>query len=431
MIIYVLIFFVYNAGHIILFPFLLGCVLWYFYSRKNFASLPARFGFIPKSPSYRPITWIHAVSVGEILSIEYVIKHIKQKNPDTFCYITTGTITGKVMAEKFLSADCISYLPFDFLPSMLLAFSRIKPNKIIIIEAEIWPNLIMLARWKKIPLYLMNARISDRSYKRYRLLQFFFTPLFNSFTSIHTQSALDTDRFISLGVIARQITLLGNIKTLNVLKKKEETPTPIYLRDTLSLPGSTTGPILLVGSIHPGELDIYLEVYTKLKKNYKGLKLILAPRHFTWKQELVQKVTQSGYTHFLWEKSLTQPFNTLVATHDIILVCVLGELFNLYSMCDIFFLGGTFVPVGGHNLLEPAVWAKSCIIGPYNHNCIDIAQQLQKHHGLIIVQNKEQLFCTAQAWLQNPNTNKQVGQANYQWLVQQAHTIETQIKKIL
>ncbi len=375
--------------------------------------------------SHKHTIWIHAVSVGEILSIQNLIDQIKEKNPNSCCYVTTGTITGKKIAQKNLNADYISFLPYDFLLPMFIAFKRIKPSSLIIVEAETWPNLLFIAKWLNVPMYMINARISKRSEKKYFQLKFLFKNLLKKFKLILTQSKQDTKLFKKLGISEHKIKTLGNIKTLNVFIKKQKLTTDKNTKSEY--------PILLLGCIHPGELDIYLELYTKLKRDFANLKLIIAPRHFHWKKELITKIKKINCQFYLWEKDSQlesekkdsiKLTNKIFKTNDTLLICKLGELFDIYKTAGIFFLGGTFVNVGGHNLLEPAVWSKPSIIGPYYQNTKDIADNLEQVNGLIKVKNTEELYSHTKNLLLNNNLRKEMGNNSYNWLKSEAKKIQ-------
>jgi len=348
------------------------------------------------------VVWFHAVSVGEVLSLESIITKIKDKKPRTICYLTVGTPTGKQIAHEKLRCDYVSFLPYDFLPSVWLAYKRIKPQKLIIVEAEIWPNLLMLARWKQVPLFLLNARVSDRSKKRYFALKRVLTPLLNLFETIQTQSEQDRKQFELLGVNQKKLAVLGDIKAFNVFEKWKQTRS--------HRPGLR--PTLLVGSLHPGELDSYLELFKALKPKFPELRMILAPRHFHWKQELIAKVKK------------------LDDAHDITLILTLGQLFDLYQQATIYSLGGTFVPVGGHNLLEPAVWGTPTIIGPHYYNCREAAQGLEACNALVSVSNKKELLETVEKLLEDKKTLKEMGKNASGWLAQQATQVEKKLNQL-
>lgn len=393
-------------------------------NKPVFGRFSERIGLVPR-PTGQNVIWFHAVSVGEVLSLQSFIEKIKQNNPNTTCYLTVGTPTGKKIAQEKLQADVVSFLPYDFLPSMLLAFARIKPKRLIIVEAEIWPNLLMLAHFKKIPLYLINARISKRSKNRYHKFKWVLTKLFNLFEKIYTQSEYDTREFEALGVEKSKLHVLGDIKAYNVLEKQKS---PLYPSIHDAKRRTRDERRLLVGSLHPGELDTYINLYCTLKQTHPDLKLTLAPRHFHWKQELIEKIKQTNYSYAVWDQE-NDPENKNVC--DILLVCKLGELFKLYQQATIYFLGGTFVPVGGHNLLEPAVWGKPSIIGPHHHNCQVIAKQLMQHNGLLTVSNEAELIRVTQALLCDPEKIKSMGKNSRLWLEKEGEMVRDNLKTLL
>ncbi|KKQ32381.1 MAG: Three-deoxy-D-manno-octulosonic-acid transferase domain protein [candidate division TM6 bacterium GW2011_GWF2_37_49] len=400
-----------------------------FKGKDILGNLWQRLGFVPRTTHKKKIIWLHAVSVGEVLSIQNLINDIKSNNPSSLCYVTVGTITGRQMAEKSLNADYISFMPYDFLPCMLLAFWRIRPSSIIVVEAEIWPNFLIISSWLKISKTLINARISTRSYKRYKSLKFFFSPIFNSFQNILTQSDADTNRFVKIGVHHNTLSTLGNIKAYNVIQKKHSSHNTKLHYTTL-----------LVGSAHSGELDLYLKLFSELKKFDATLRLIIAPRHLTWQQELEDKIKSTNLSYTLWTQqnnivksgqNIAQALDNNFKNYDIICLCKLGELFNLYQFTDIFYLGGTFVNIGGHNLLEPAAWSNPCIIGPHHQNTKNNADEMEHSGGLIKVKNYKELKSASQKLLADPELRLTMGNANLQWISEIANKIKTQITNLI
>ena len=426
-----LIFIIYQILQLISLPIVIAILITKQIQRKIIGNLSQRLGFVPIAPANHSIVWIHAVSVGEVLATQELINHIKQNNPEARCYLTVGTINGMRMAQQQIAADIISYLPYDFLPCMLLAYHRIKPSKLIIIESELWPNLIALARFKNIPSILLNARINPYSRGRSFRFRLFFKHLINNFSAVLTQSLRDKDEFINIGVTPDKITVLGNLKAFNVMAKKAN----ILAKYPHPQPSPTNDyPTLLVGSLHPKEDILYLALFTQLKQQHPNLRLILAPRHFTWQQQLEENVKQAGYNAFAWtaatplatnsQESLGTALHRTWQTNDVILVCTLGELFNLYPYATIFALGGTFVHVGGHNLLEPAAWATPTLIGPYYQNCRDIADRLEQAHGIIKISTPDALTPTVAQLLANPKQCQTIGDNSYAWIEHEAKQVE-------
>ncbi len=388
----------------------------YFKGKPVFGDFKQRIGLVTKNKNEAKTIWIHAVSVGEILSIQHLITKIKDENPTATIYLTTGTITGKKMAEKNITYDHLSFLPFDFLLPMLIAFKRIKPSSLILAEAEIWPNLLLIAHYKKIPTYLINARINK---KQNHLVQYLFSKLLNTFSHVYTQSINDEKQFLEIGIKEEKVSVLGNIKAYNVWQKYQG-------RKDLELAKYKRKPTLLVGSIHPGELEIYLNLFKSLKSQFPDLQLILAPRHLHWKQKLIADVEITGFSYQVWNDNTTVDGNILEKKDefDIILVINLGVLFDLYPLCDLFFLGGTFVPIGGHNLLEPAVWSKPSIIGPYFQNTKAIADELEKEKVLIKIKDEKQLLDKVENLLNNQDKILKMGNNAGKWLEEEATRVK-------
>ncbi len=423
-----ILFYSYQLLQLALLPF----IPWYLLYRRLtgkpvFGALPERLGFIPKVVSDKPVIWFHACSVGEALSIQGIMEQIKTDIPHAQSYVTTGTISGKQMAVKHLDANYISLLPYDFLWSMLLAFKRIKPSILIIAEADFWPNLLMIAHRRNVPVYIVNGRMREKSLKRYKTFGWFLKPFLNPVTTFFVQSHQDKERFISFGLKNDQIRVMGDIKAATVwhkhasiLKNKKDNP------DTIS--SHPQFPIILAGSIHPGELTYYLDLLSALKPAHPTLKLILAPRHFHWREKLETQVQSSGFSYKIWDDSspVLDPRLTL-ETHDILLVCKLGELFKLYELADIYCLGGTFVPIGGHNLLEPAVWGKPTIIGSHHQNCQVTADALEQSQGLIKVETKEELIAEVQTLLLKSELKKSMGNNAQSWLANEALQVGNEV----
>ena len=230
-------------------------------------------------------------------------------------------------------------------------------------------------------------------------------PLLNLFQTIYTQSEQDKKEFELLGVKKEKLAVLGDIKVFNVFEKWKVSGRAAERE--LSQPKT-----LLVGSLHPGELDLYLELFKALKPKFPDLRMILAPRHFHWKQKLITKVKKSG------------------CDSDITLILTLGQLFNLYQEATIYFLGGTFVPIGGHNLLEPAVWGIPTVIGPHHQNCRKAAQGLEACDALVSVFNKKELLEIVEKLLKDKKRLETMGKNASGWLAKQATQVEKKLNNL-
>jgi 3-deoxy-D-manno-octulosonic-acid transferase len=219
-----------------------------------------------------------------------------------------------------------------------------------------------------------------------------------------------------LGVSKEKIVVLGDIKAYNVLEK-------VTLKDRITVDKKN---ILLAGSIHREEFDLYLSLFKTLKVQHPTLQLVVAPRHFHWKKELVQKTAASRYSFSIWDDKVLPDWSK-----DIILVCKIGELFHLYPMAKIYFLGGTFANIGGHNLLEPAAWGIPTVIGPYFYNCRVTAEALLKNNALIAVSNKRELTMKVSSLLKNDFVLKEIGENANAWLNQEGLKVKEGLTSFL
>lgn len=393
-----------------------------FQKKPMIGSLAERFGFVPKSKE--ETIWIHAVSVGEALSVANLIEKLKREIPGSKFYLTCGTLGGREIATKSIKADYISFLPFDFLPSVLLAFSRIKPKSLIIVEGDFWPNLLMVAYFKNITTLAINARIREKTLPRYRKLAFILRPLLNTISFFFVQTKEDLERFKSFGIKQKKMFVLGDIKSFNVLEKQKGT------KDFFQKPKDYK--ILLAGSTHPGELSYYLNLFKNLKPRFENLKLLIVPRHFHWKDDLKMNLGQSGFKFEIWDdKTLGADLQGVLESSDILAICKLGILFKLYNVCDIFFLGGTFVSIGGHNLLEGAVWSKPSIVGPHHQNCKAFADELEKNNALIKVNDQSQLEAATENILSNPILLEEMGKTARIVLEKEGRVLENEIYRLV
>ncbi len=434
----VFLFLIYQCILLVAFP-VIAVLLIYLAIKGKIGSYKERFGFVPVS-KHNEVIWFHAVSVGEVLSLQQLIIDLKKNNPSICCYVTVGTISGKAIAQKQLSADYISFMPYDFLLCMLCAFNRIRPKAIIIVEAELWPTFLTLAWLKMIPMYLLNARINVHSCAWKWPVRWIFKTLTRPIQAFFAQSINDKNLFVQAGIDSKKVYVLGNVKAYNVLAKKKDIENSLARYDHAHGWALAKSKILLVGSVHPGELEIYLDIYLEAREHNKDLKFILAPRHFEWQQELVAKLEKHGLLSFVWtdktplhvlpNEEFSCTLDRLFLSNDVLVVCKLGELFLLYPHATLFFLGGTFVPVGGHNLLEPAVWGVPTIIGPYYHNCKDIADRLDVVEGVIKVNSLDQAYEQTMRVLSEKAYHDHISTQSYAWLEAEAKHVERVLENL-
>lgn len=331
-----------------------------------------------KLPTFSEKTiMIHGVSVGEILSLEYLIKTIKNQFSDCKIVLTVGTAAGNQVARKKYAklVDDVVYFPIDIYKCCEKFLNALKPVAILIAETEIWPNFAACCKEKKIPLFIINGRISDKSYPTYKKFSKAAHLILKNYTGIYCQSELDKGRFISLGSNPKNTELMKNLKF-----EIEKQVCDIDLKA-----GSTK--VLVAGSTHDGEEAIIAKVYKQLRAKVIDLKLIIAPRHLNRLEE-VKKVLKDENLRF----GLRSKGDDLEGTNNVLILDTMGELQKIYSLADIVFIGGSFCNVGGHNPLEATIYSKPVITGPNIRNFIDIYAILQKANAAIVVKDEAMLY---------------------------------------
>lgn len=324
----------------------------------------------------------HAVSVGEVNAVEALIKKSREEFKDYNIILTTVTKTGHEVAVKKLTnyVDEIAYFPYDFCFSVRSFLNTYKPEKIIMAETEIWPCFVYLVNKEKIQIYIVNGRISPKSYKGYKKAGFFFKNILKRYTKILMQTKGDAERIIDIGAPKETTKCMGNLKF--DISKNLSPESVENLKNELK---TWNYKILIAASTHKGEDEIILNSYVELKKNHPDLKLLIAPRHpqrYTAVEELI-KNTKLPYG----KRSMKSNFEG----NDIIMLDTMGELGKLFSVCYMAFIGGSFSETGGHNPLEANIWDKPVISGPTVFNFKDIYKCLTQTNAAFIVKNKEEL----------------------------------------
>lgn len=341
--------------------------------------------------SSHPRILFYGVSVGEVIAIENLIKKTRETFPEINIVLLTGTKTGQEIAYKKLSETCdfISYFPFDFPFCIENMLNKIKPDAVFVAETELWPNFANIMKKKNIPLFIINGRISDRTYKSYKKLSFFFAPILKKYTNIFTQSKQDNEKLISIGANPDTTTVMGNLKF--DIKKPDVSPEcPIFGVDK-----NSQHKILIAGSTHAGEDEIVLEVFDELKKEIPKLKLIIAPRHPERCEKVFELIKEKGVECAKRSEQINNGTNSssspLVFLPSCLLLDTMGELGKFYSVCDVAFIGGSFNQTGGHNPLEATIFNKPTVSGPSIHNFKDIYAILTSSNAGKVVKTPEEL----------------------------------------
>ena len=336
---------------------------------------------------------IHGVSVGEIVSLEKLIRKVKEEFPNHNLVITTGTKTGQETAIKKMGdvADFITYFPLDIKFFVEKFLDKINPDVILIAETEIWPIFIYNAKKRNIKTYIINGRMSDESFKMYKILKPFFKNVLPLYSGIFVQSEIDKARLNEAG---------ANINQLDVMKNLKFDVNKFDVDINLNTNNSK---VLIAGSTHKGEDEIVLRVYKKLKELIPNLKLLLAPRHITRTPDVQNLIKSFNFSYNLYSKNKQFSDNS-----DILLLDVMGELAKLYAKIDVAFIGGSFNNTGGHNPLEAIIFDKPTISGPSIKNFRDIYAILKMNNAAFVVNNEEEFFEIAKKLLLDENYYQEI-----------------------
>jgi len=395
---------VYSAGFTCLLP-------WIFF-RMWFRSLklPAyrrrwleRLGHVPLPP-LDEVLWVHAVSVGEAVSAIPLIHRIRAEHPGATILMTTTTPTGSDRVQAAFK-DMLGkqiyhcYLPFDLPWTLRSFFQRIKPKLLVLMETELWPNLLKACQDRNIPVIIANGRLSPISARRYRWLGNFMQQMARPIRGVAAQSAIDAQRFQDLGIAQEKVWEMGNIKF--------DLELPSYLQEAGSELRAELGKERLVwiaASTHEGEEQLILEVYRQLKAEFPALLLLLVPRHPDRFNKVAHLCQEKGFN--IVRRSQKQAAST---DTDIFLGDTMGELLLFYASSDIAFVGGSFAMVGGHNLLEPAALGLPVLTGPQLFNFVAISEMLVSANGATIVKNTDDLCRELKSLFENKAQRHQQG----------------------
>lgn len=345
----------------------------------------------------RPI-WVHAVSVGEVMAAHPLIRELKKKYPDKKLILSTVTVTGNYTARRRVpEADAVFFFPFDYPWIVRRVIRGINPVIVLVAETELWPNFFRELRKAGIASAVINGRISLKSYKNYVKFKKFFSRVFQNVNLFCMQSDADAMRIKDIGAASDKVIVTGNLKF--------DQKIPVTQSPPIAIPSG--GKVITAGSTHRGEEKALLEIFTQLRTKYPELLLILAPRHPERFDEVAGLVNKAGYEC----QRRTRLKETL---KDVLLLDTIGELRAFYTLCDIAFVGGSLVKVGGHNLLEPAAMKKPVIFSRYMFNFKEISEALMSAGGGIMVKDKKELYSQLDNLLSDRELAKRMGERAFQ-----------------
>ena len=368
-------------------------------NRDYLTNLGQRFGF--GFPRLNRCIWIHAVSVGEVQAAIPLINHLRKQYPHRQLLVTTVTLTGAARVRAIFGTSVQhSYIPFEFPHAVALFFRFVDPAAALIMETEIWPNVYRGCGVRRVPLVLVSARISPRSIRGYRRLLPLIRETLSHGIIIAAQTPSDAERFLSLGASPRRTHVTGSIKF------DIEVPTDVIATGR-SMRGDLLGEraVWIAASTHEGEEKLLLQAHQALLKRFPQLLLILVPRHPERFAEVRGLIDKSG----LEVVSRTEGKRCSDST-NVLLGDTMGEVPLFYAMSDIAFVGGSLVPIGGHNLLEPAVQGLPLITGPHLFNSQDIADMFVESDAVSVVSNKDELVGVIEDLLGRPEHAAELGQ---------------------
>ena len=395
--------------------------------------LRERFGFL--SPEYLartrkgPCLWIHGVSVGEILAVEKFLRLILEKRPDLHVTLTTVTPTGQRLAKRWEGNQVhVFYFPFDLRGAVSRFFETLKPSALLLVETEIWPNVLWEAARRQVPVGVVNGRISDRSFRSFRRFSFLFRPLLEKIDLFLVQTEIDRERLLDLGAAPSKVTVTGNMKLDAFESNDQFNQDPAGLRRKWGfLPADS---ILIGGSTHQGEEEILLRALRRLRgEGFPSLKLLLAPRHIERAGKVMQQARAEGFETILASVSPHPSLsprggegggegvkNPQYPTFDVLILDVLGELRKLYAMGDAVFMGGSLVPHGGQNPVEPAALLRPVLHGPWVFNFQEIYRRLDEEGAVLRVNGEEELFFGLKRIFASQREREHLGRRAYEVL---------------
>ena len=409
----------------ILYSLLLACVVlislpWWALQMlrlgKYRAGLAERLGFTPhrlKQAARPGSIWIHAVSVGEVLAVGRLISELQKAYPSRPVFVSTTTATGQRLARERFGEAHVFYMPLDFGFALRAYLRLLQPGLLILAETEFWPNLLHLAKKNGVAVAIVNARISDRSFPRYRRFRWFFAPVLSQVDLFLPQTEEDARRLCEIGAAGESVQVSGNLKF--DIRPSSATKIVEELRQAIR-PDS---PVIVCGSTAEGEEGPLLEALQSVLSTFPATIMVLAPRHPERFDKVANLVASRKLT--LVRRSSWNAGTAI--TSNVFLLDTVGDLASVYALADIAFVGGSLVPTGGHNILEPAQHGVAIMVGPHTFNFREIVRIFEEGNGISVV-TEENLSRQWIELLQHPEERKRLGERAQELFAQ--HTGATQ-----
>ena len=379
-------------------------------SERHRSGLYQRFGIVSERTSKKPGIWIHGASVGEVITAKSIVEKIDREFPEWETFISTTTNTGYSVAKQNFSGKPIFYFPVDLSWITRKVLRRIRPSCIILIELEIWPNFLVSVYEKNIPLIIVNGRISNKSFKAYRIISrisgAFYNSLTNKMNTYCARTELDAQRFRDLGISSEQVFVTGTMKYDNIPTHTNEN-SKNELADLFRIKDNDL--ILIGGSTHEGQEEILLRIFERLSKTYPNLRLIIAPRHIERTRDVSRLIEKKGFTPVLKTSVDSSNYSWQNSKKEIILIDTVGDLEKIYALSDYVFVGKSLVPSGGQNMMEPAGLGKPVVFGPHVFNFKEEVDMLLRNDAAKMVETEDELCETIEFFIKNPEAAKEMG----------------------
>ena len=344
----------------------------------------------------RPV-WVHAASVGEVRSAEALVRALKARAPERKILLSTFTASGNRLARQIPGVDAVIFFPVDLFWLARRVLTKFDPALLVIIETEIWPNLLRQAYRRGVPTLLLSGRLSAKASARYTLCRSFFARVLGCFSALGMQSVEDAARIVNLGADEKKVSVVGSLKAAR----------PSAEGSARAFSGSLHGkPLLVAGSTHRGEEESLLEALALVRGNFPSLSLVIAPRHPERFGDVERLLASSGFV--FQRRSQATPAEWF--DKDILLLDSVGELVDFFAAADVAFVGGSLVDVGGHNILEPARFGKPILFGPHMENFQNLASDMLRQGAALEVNGVNELASALNDLLADPNRRRSMGQ---------------------
>jgi len=379
------------------------------FRKKYQGGLLQRFGIFPRQLDEKlrlgVDVWLHAVSVGEVLAARPILERLRKEFPSLKIAVSTITRTGNDVADSLAGDDdVVVYLPLDISFIIKRVLNRFRPKVFLMMETELWPNLIYALSKFRIPVCLLNARISSRSFRGYKKIRFIIKGVLRRIDLLAMQTQKDAQRVVALGAPPDRVKVTGNTKFDLAGLEKVSQQEQRRLRDSLGL--NEEDKLFACGSTHRGEEEILLAVYKDLIAQYPDLRLLIAPRHLERTGAIEKLIDEFNFSSV----RSSRLSGGRIAAGRIIILDKIGVLRSLYSIATLVFVGGSLIPHGGQSVIEPAAFAKPVIFGPYMFNFQEAVDGLLEEKAAIMVQGQNQLLSVCREVLSSPEKRASLGQ---------------------